>query len=250
MDGGEGRWLTDASGSETAPAWSPDGTRIVFEREVGGMTTLDASLHVIDADGTDERLILPASGWGMSPRWSPDATEIAYSEPEGIAVIPAEGGERRWLVRDRGVGAFDWMDDGRLLVSMADLSARKPDVPVSLLFHISRGSSTLVTVDPQTEEREAIAKIRGGASDLEVSPDGRQIAFTSEPQTSELGLLAISLMIYAIAGPAALWLAVKSRREEGPSKAATVGLWTGLAVTVLLVIALVAYPAGVLLMHP
>jgi hypothetical protein len=86
--------------------------------------------------------------------------------------------------------------------------------------------------------------------EIELSPDGRRAALSAMPQSGELGLLTASLLIYAIAAPAALWLGIKSRREEGPSRAATVGLWTGLTVTVLLMVALVAYPAGVMLMSP
>jgi Tol biopolymer transport system component len=79
-------WVMDADGSNLrnltghtdctrsgAPAWSPDGTQLVFQSYRRGN---ERSLYVIviDADGTDEQLIIASSEWGPVgfPDWQPE----------------------------------------------------------------------------------------------------------------------------------------------------------------------------------
>ena len=66
--------------SESAPDWSPDGTRIAFERRLpradGGR---NYEVFVMDADGTDKTNISrnPASA-ESAPAYSPDGGQIAF----------------------------------------------------------------------------------------------------------------------------------------------------------------------------
>jgi eukaryotic-like serine/threonine-protein kinase len=65
-----------------SPAWSPDGTRIVYGA-AGGLYTVPA-----DGDGTAQRLI---EGLELhSPRWSPDGTRIAYVKGGSIFTFGEE----------------------------------------------------------------------------------------------------------------------------------------------------------------
>ena len=76
---------------EAAPAWSPDGSQIVFSRrlrtsEFDGAT----SLHVINRDGTAERRLLDYTLYGYSPyslAWSPDGRTIAFETSASIGCV-------------------------------------------------------------------------------------------------------------------------------------------------------------------
>lgn len=77
LDGtGETR-LTNNAGDDVLPAWSPDGTEIVFFSDRNG--TFD--LYTMNADGTGVTNITntpgPQTEW--SPAWSPDGQRIAFS---------------------------------------------------------------------------------------------------------------------------------------------------------------------------
>jgi len=66
-----------ASVSEEAPAWSPDGTRMVFHsinRSPG-----PGCLYTMNADGSNLNMLVGSVGDCISPSWSPDGTKIAFA---------------------------------------------------------------------------------------------------------------------------------------------------------------------------
>lgn len=88
------------------PAWSPNGTRILFLRTPGTSDSFTAEVWVTNADGTG-RMRLYRSGccvatWG-DPTWSPDANSIAFGvefgdrTDSGLFVMKADGSDLRRL---------------------------------------------------------------------------------------------------------------------------------------------------------
>jgi DNA-binding winged helix-turn-helix (wHTH) protein/Tol biopolymer transport system component len=73
VQGGEPRRLGEALGSD--PAWSPDGTQIVF---VGG-----SKLYSVHRDGTTLHELAHVNGRTRSPAWSADGTTIRFTVETG-----------------------------------------------------------------------------------------------------------------------------------------------------------------------
>ncbi len=75
------------SGAEYEPAWSPDGTKLVFRRGDGAK----ADLYVKDlATGTETALVIPPTTHGRraydaQPSWSPDGRRIVFRKGFGPA---------------------------------------------------------------------------------------------------------------------------------------------------------------------
>jgi len=68
--------VTLTTGTEGAkdPDWSPDGTRIVFERPGTG----HGDLWLMNADGTDPVALTETDTPERTPAWSPDGSRIAF----------------------------------------------------------------------------------------------------------------------------------------------------------------------------
>ncbi|HEV7709501.1 MAG TPA: prolyl oligopeptidase family serine peptidase, partial [Asanoa sp.] len=126
---GEPEQLT-RGGADSAPAWSPDGTRIAFLRAADGA----AQLWLLPAVGGEpEQLTTLPLGAGR-PIWSPDGTAIAFAAPVDLN---AAGGEDDAARTRRGAAPIvtdrlDYLADGagylrtmRNHVHVLDLATRK-----------------------------------------------------------------------------------------------------------------------------
>jgi Tol biopolymer transport system component len=84
--GGFDIWVMDADGSNltqvtrtgdaTSPAWHPDGSQIVYQRNIPGRFF---EVYKINIDGTGETNLAPTLVEDSLPFWSPDGTVIVYS---------------------------------------------------------------------------------------------------------------------------------------------------------------------------
>jgi Tol biopolymer transport system component len=70
-DGGHLRQLTDNDADDSEPAWSPDGTRIVFYSNRDGGSPLDTEIYIMNADGSDQQRITHDAGMDWGPAWRP-----------------------------------------------------------------------------------------------------------------------------------------------------------------------------------
>ena len=115
-DGSDVRQRTDGPWDDRGPAWSPDGTRLVFASERGGdpVTGSPYRIHVLDLESGELTRVTGLSGqdgplqdgpWeDFDPTWSPDGRRIlfvrakAVTTPFGlgvdartVAAVPADG---------------------------------------------------------------------------------------------------------------------------------------------------------------
>jgi dipeptidyl aminopeptidase/acylaminoacyl peptidase len=88
---------------ERSPAWSPDGTRIVFSCRIGAVALPNAPFQIclMNADGSDEQQLTndPAQmGQDLTPSWSPDGQRIVFHRN-----VPAKGFQL-WTMNPDGTG--------------------------------------------------------------------------------------------------------------------------------------------------
>jgi Tol biopolymer transport system component/DNA-binding winged helix-turn-helix (wHTH) protein len=129
--------FTSYSGLETAPAFSPDGSRIAFawNGKADGDTKIGFDLFV-KAMGSETlvRLTEHPSEW-ISAAWSPDGTQIAFHRlagvDTGIYVVPALGGAERKLTATHipySVAApISWSPDGKWIAYADHLAKEASD---------------------------------------------------------------------------------------------------------------------------
>lgn len=169
---------------DSAPAWSPDGNRLAFERAFGPIVNDNAAgldLVTANADGSNERVILhyrtrEAQGQEVhDAQWSPDGTQIAVTilnitakprNGSAVYVLDADGsGLRRVTPMRLNAGGPDWSPDGkRIVFSSFYAGPRAPEI-----YAVRADGRGL---------RRVRREPRGNYSfDPSWSPDGRRIAF-------------------------------------------------------------------------
>jgi TolB protein len=84
------RRLTRRCRQDGAPAWSPDGRRMVFTCVRG-----DSDIFMVNADGSGHLRLTDNRVSDASPAWSPDGQWLAYVKPNGIWVMRSDGTSRK-----------------------------------------------------------------------------------------------------------------------------------------------------------
>ncbi|NHA14703.1 S9 family peptidase [Thioalkalivibrio sp. XN279] len=75
-DGSGARQLTTHSGSDSSPAWSPDGRHIAFISKRG--EDEQSQVYVIPTAGGEGRAVTSVPTGASAPMWFPDSSEIAF----------------------------------------------------------------------------------------------------------------------------------------------------------------------------
>ncbi len=149
---------------DTAPTWSPDGTRVAFSRWVGDAP----DIFVVDANGTHLTRLTDNPGQDFEPVWKPDGSALAFlSEVDGATaaylVDPDGANRRRFPGLPEGIGSLDWSPDGSFVAF---------DRIIEYQVH-------LFVMDVATETIRMLTDVLG--SRPRWSPDGKLIAFSGDP---------------------------------------------------------------------
>jgi Tol biopolymer transport system component len=80
-DGSSPSNLTNDPAFDGYPAWSPDGSKIVFASNRAGKTSGNFRIYIMNADGTDVVKVLEnaATVEDARPQWSPDGSRIIFN---------------------------------------------------------------------------------------------------------------------------------------------------------------------------
>jgi len=102
----------DPASYDVEPAWSPDGTRIVYSGPLHQGESVGMDLWIMNADGSGQHELLHENNGysdGAYPAWSPDGTTIAFAANNGsgyyhVWSVPATGGQNSELVTNQVPG--------------------------------------------------------------------------------------------------------------------------------------------------
>lgn len=125
-----------AGSAASHPAFSPDGTRILFS-----LRTADGArrVWVMDADGTDARAVTAGEGEDSEPAWSPDGRELVFTRKTVFGLNlhrqALDGGASVALTATGQASMPAWSPDGRWIAfahrqgtaGLAELAVVRPD---------------------------------------------------------------------------------------------------------------------------
>jgi WD40-like Beta Propeller Repeat/Bacterial Ig-like domain (group 2) len=164
-DGRNPRRLTTDPGNEGEPAWTPDGSRIVYTAAPKGA---QPQLSALRPDGTPPQTLTAGPGANHSPAVSADGRTVAFvSTRDGnqeIYLMPAEGGEARRVTRtDQRESHPRFLPNGDLVFAVERGGRLKGSRVVRLTGTEGGGATVLETDEP--------------VAGLAVSRDGSHIAY-------------------------------------------------------------------------
>jgi len=186
-DGKDDIWVVDLVTGGLAPivtfavegftshlVWSPDGTRLAFDRTdcPGGTGCGDPQVIVVDAGSTARHPVAV----GTDPSWSPDSQQLAFSGPLGeVRVVSADGGAAR-TIATRTLGAptvLAWQPKGKVIAFFTG-----DQNPLDDTFSIT-------TVRPDGTKLDSLPLKGFSAFDLAWSPSGKDLAFGASYETPD-----------------------------------------------------------------
>ncbi|OQY21850.1 MAG: hypothetical protein B6I34_06775 [Anaerolineaceae bacterium 4572_32.1] len=171
-DGSGKRRLTDHSAGDWEPAWSPDGTRIVFDSDQHAIGQGRNQLYVMDANGSNLTRLTHTEGNDEHPSWSPDGSRIAFHSGCGVAVINADGSNWTTPVKAREdlcVGFPTWSPDSRRIAFRSLILSEDTGLWQHDIYVVNDDGSGLLKLAAFTSEERSRYAVW--------SPDGGQVAF-------------------------------------------------------------------------
>lgn len=158
---GSGVQALSATRGEWNPSWSPDGSRIAFDRGTGSADGPD--IYVMNADGSGVRQLTSGTTFDANPVWSPDGRKMAFYRDGSIWVMNAADGSAATKLTDSGAHP-SWAPGGDRITFWSGISGKWG------VYVMNADGSGLARLTSDTMN----------ASNPAWSPDGRSIAFQGD----------------------------------------------------------------------
>jgi len=161
--------VSNSTGNEIGPVWSPDGTKIAFISSYRYRTTYIRDIYIMNADGSNQ-IQLTDNTTSSSPSdlsFSPDGTKIAFVDridfrEYSICVMNVDGSNRITLTD--ASRNFCWSPDGSMIAFVGGDSENEE----------------IYTVAPDGSDLKNITNDPASDAGMSFSPDGNKIMFTSD----------------------------------------------------------------------
>lgn len=169
------RKLVATPALEHSPAFSPDGTKLLYVAERGG----NAEIYLANADGSRRARLTHSPGADYNPAWSPDGGSIAFASNRGgvfkIYVMAADGRGTRLLAPRGSSGGSSftpaWSPDGKRIAFSSSAAT-----PNNVEIYVVRTDGTQLR---RLTFTKGDVDTLGDDSFPAWSPDGKRIAFSS-----------------------------------------------------------------------
>ena len=176
----------------TSPAWSPDGSHLVFVASLLDSDDSQRALYVITHDGSDLHTLQDQAREGFvvdAPLWSPDGTKILFvegqynppyggGEPTRIMIMDADGSNLRQLFEiEAYINRVAWSPDGSRLAFLANFASFQGVDGFPGLYVANLDGSDLHPVPAHEPSTPPVW-----------SPDGRFIAYTGYLSQTQRGI--------------------------------------------------------------
>lgn len=157
VDGTNQENISNNSGTNLHPSWSPNGTKIAY--------SYYSILYLMDADGTNQERLNDLNTYDdYSPCWSPDGSQITYSSTDDIWIIDATGNNSENVTLS-GLDEWNpsWSPDG-----------------LSIIYVKNRnGYAEIYEMNTDGSNQTPLTSNSAHDSYPDWSPDGTKIAFAS-----------------------------------------------------------------------
>jgi nickel/cobalt transporter (NicO) family protein len=172
-------WLADVESGERSilsncrnaicsrPAWSPDGTRVVYEftrlsgEDLTGLTTL----RWVDVGTGESKPVFQGENLpGSNPRWSPDGKWLSYAISGELRLYHLETGESH-AIRNAITSAVEWSPDSRKVLYRDVILQGRQFITQLFVYDLVSRTASQINPDASYENLSAVW-----------SPDGEWIA--------------------------------------------------------------------------